>query len=214
MIFILLPSGCAMIFKGRNRLRRVFPLVLVLVFLYALTPVRSLSAEESVEKAGVQDVMQESITERGRIPFPAPDTHKGDWIRFHGSFVDLNRNEVGQHGTACYVCHDRNDCIECHSSSPPRDHTNFWRMRGHGLEAAGNRERCLRCHRQDYCVRCHNETAPRTHTGNWEQRHCTWCHFDGGLIPADNCVVCHRTAPHTSAPHIVRGSLECRRCHR
>jgi len=193
MTFIPLSSECAMISKGGYRLGMALPIVL-LVFLCTLT---------SVVASGGQ----------GRIPFPMPDTHKGDWIRFHGSFVELNRNEAGQQGTACYVCHDRNDCIECHSSRPPRDHTNIWRMRSHGLEAAGNRERCLRCHRQDYCVRCHNETAPRTHTGNWARRHCTRCHFGGGLVPADNCVVCHRTAPHTSAPHGVGAGVDCSVCH-
>lgn len=150
----------------------------------------------------------------GRVPFEKPESHRGDWLRYHGTFVPLNVNEAGQRGGACYACHDRNDCIECHSTRPPRDHTNFWRTRGHGLEAASNRERCLQCHRQDYCVRCHNETAPRTHVGNWLSRHCSWCHFGPGLAPADNCVVCHRVAPHTSAPHPVNPGVDCLTCHR
>jgi hypothetical protein len=208
MTFKPLPLGCAMIFRYRDRWRWIVPLALC-AFLFALGPIGSLSAEEPPAQGGTPDV----TAEKGRIPFPMPDTHKGDWIRFHGSFVDLNRNEAGQQGTACYVCHDRNDCVECHSTRPPRDHTNIWRMRGHGLEAAGNRERCLRCHRQDYCVRCHNETAPRTHKGNWRQRHCTWCHFGSGIAPADNCIVCHRIAPHTSAPHNVGPGIDCSRCH-
>lgn len=151
--------------------------------------------------------------ETGRIPFPKPDTHRGNWLQYHGTFVPLNVNEAGQRGTGCLACHDRNDCVECHNTRPPRDHTNFWRTRSHGLAAGADRARCRQCHRQDYCVRCHNETAPRTHTGSWLSRHCSWCHFGTGLIPADNCVVCHRVAPHTSAPHGVNPASDCSLCH-
>jgi hypothetical protein len=80
--------------------------------------------------------------------------------------------------------------------------------------AEGNRERCLTCHKQDFCVRCHSETAPRSHTGNWTARHCTWCHYGSGLAPADNCVVCHRQAAHTSAPHNINPALNCGLCHK
>ncbi len=149
----------------------------------------------------------------GKIPFPRPQSHRANWIEYHGKTVDLNFSEAGQAGTACLACHGKNDCIACHNTLPPRDHTNFWRTRGHGFAAEGNRERCLTCHKQDYCVRCHNETAPRTHTADWRTRHCTWCHFGSGIAPADNCSVCHRQAPHTSAPHPVNGAMNCSLCH-
>ncbi len=154
-----------------------------------------------------------TMEENGRIPFPEPDTHKGNWVKYHGSFVDLNMNEAGQRGTACYACHERNDCIECHNTRAPQDHTNFWRTRSHGMAAGANRERCLKCHRQDYCVRCHNETAPRTHIGNWRDRHCGWCHFGSAMAPDNNCNICHRVALHTSAPHGVTPGLNCITCH-
>lgn len=153
-----------------------------------------------------------SITQR-KIPYPRPNSHKANWLEYHGALADLNMNEAGQRGKTCLTCHERNDCIECHNTRPPRDHTNMWRTRSHGFMASGNSERCLTCHRQDYCVSCHNETAPRNHTGNWVERHCSWCHFGSNITPESNCVVCHRQAPHTSAPHSVNGKLDCTLCH-
>jgi hypothetical protein len=148
-----------------------------------------------------------------RIPFPRPASHKGRWIEYHGKAVGAAGNSPGSPGTACLTCHDRTDCIACHSTTMPRDHTNYWRTRGHGLMAAGNRERCLICHRQDYCIRCHNETAPRTHVGSWARRHCNQCHYSGSFAPSGNCVVCHKAARHLSAPHPVNPSMNCALCH-
>lgn len=149
----------------------------------------------------------------GKIPFPRPGSHKGNWIEFHGASANLNINEAGQGGKSCLTCHEKNDCITCHNTRAPRDHTNTWRTLSHGFMAEGNRERCLTCHRQDFCVRCHNETAPRTHRGNWAKRHCTWCHYSGSFAPADNCIVCHKVALHASAPHAVSPTLNCSLCH-
>ena len=134
----------------------------------------------------------------GKIPFPIPNSHKAGWTEYHGATVDLNAGMAGWTGTVCLTCHERSDCSSCHNTRPPRDHTNFWRTRGHGLMASGDRDRCITCHKQDYCVRCHNETAPRTHVGNWRQRHCTSCHYASFPVPADGCGVCHRRAVHTS----------------
>ena len=143
-----------------------------------------------------------------RIP---PAGHRGAWLDFHG--VEGELNQAGLHGKDCYTCHRQNDCVACHMTEPPRDHTNFWRTRGHGFMAGGNRDRCANCHRQDFCVRCHNETAPRSHIGSWERRHCTWCHLGSGSSPVENCRVCHRQAIHISAPHAFRPGLDCAQCH-
>jgi hypothetical protein len=151
--------------------------------------------------------------EDDRIPFPKPGSHRANWMEYHGRAVGAEGNSPGQPGKACLTCHERTDCITCHNTTMPRDHNNTWRVRGHGLMADGNRERCLICHRQDYCIRCHSETAPRSHTASWRKRHCTWCHLGPGFVPADNCVVCHKQAPHTSAPHAVSPSMNCRLCH-
>jgi len=120
----------------------------------------------------------------GRAPFPRPDSHKGAWVDAHGIEARVQMNEAGQEGSPCLTCHEKNDCIACHSTRPPKDHTNYWRTSGHGMTASVNRERCLICHRQDYCVRCHNETAPRSHTAGWINRHMN--------APAGSCSVCHK----------------------
>jgi hypothetical protein len=151
-----------------------------------------------------------------RIPFPRPDTHRGNWIENHGFQVAMSMSDPGQAGRLCLSCHEKNDCISCHAMTPPRDHNNYWRLRGHGLAAGVSRERCSACHRQDFCVRCHNETAPSSHTASWRARHCGWCHYASVNVPADPCSVCHRLAPHTSAPagHPVFGPLtDCSACH-
>ena len=146
----------------------------------------------------------------GRKPFPRPQSHAGNWMEYHGRSADVNMTDSRN---SCLVCHEKTDCISCHNVQMPRDHNNTWRTRTHGFMAEGNRDRCFICHRQDYCVRCHNETAPRTHTGNWVVLHCTWCHYDSGLAPAENCVVCHRRALHSSAPHAINSQLNCSLCH-
>lgn len=148
-----------------------------------------------------------------KVPFPRPGSHKGNWMEYHGSLVSAEGSSPGKPGASCTICHEKNDCIACHETRLPRDHTNFWRTRTHGFSAEGNRQRCLICHRQDFCIRCHSETAPRSHTPTWRTRHCTWCHYGSGIAPADNCVVCHKTAPHASAPHAVNGALNCSLCH-
>ena len=150
-----------------------------------------------------------------KVPFPRPDSHKGNWSENHGLNAQLNINEAGQSDSACLTCHEKSDCIACHTMRLPRDHNNFWRTRGHGITAGVNRERCLACHRQDYCIRCHNETAPRSHTGAWKSQHCRWCHF-AGTRPDDGCGVCHKIAPHTSRPagHPPIGQqTNCAVCH-
>jgi hypothetical protein len=149
----------------------------------------------------------------GKFPFPRPRSHSAAWLEFHGSAVEPAATDPGN-TVNCLVCHEKTDCVSCHSVRAPRDHTNTWRTLSHGFMAEGNRERCLTCHRQDFCVRCHNETAPRSHTGNWSGRHCTWCHFGSGLAPADACGICHRIAPHSSAPHMVNPQTNCVLCHK
>ncbi len=176
-------------------------------------------ADEAGETSLVNAPTQETVPVAlefggGKVDFPMPASHKGDWIRYHGTQVDLNVNMAAQQGKACFACHDNTDCTECHGTYTPKDHNGFWRTRGHGLSASGNRERCQTCHRQDYCVRCHQETRPSSHRGNWDSdRHCQWCHYESNSTPADSCSVCHRSATHTSAPHAVNPAVDCSTCH-
>jgi hypothetical protein len=133
----------------------------------------------------------------GSMPFPKPGSHKGSWTEYHGRSVAAGGGSIGRPPAACVVCHDRQDCITCHETIKPRDHTNYWRTRGHGLMVASDRARCFSCHRQDYCIRCHSETAPRSHTASWLQRHCTVCHFGPGKTITGGCAVCHTAKVHS-----------------
>ncbi len=124
-----------------------------------------------------------------------PDNHKINWIGRHGVESMLTRKD--EHGKNCSTCHTGTECMDCHTQEEPRSHTNFWRQRGHGLEAGIDREKCLVCHRQDSCVRCHTETAPRSHKGAWKADHCGACHLQSSFTPENNtCAVCHRQIPH------------------
>jgi hypothetical protein len=184
-----------MIFKGRTMprvLRAVVPFGVALAIL--ILPGSPWGQE--TRSTNEQTSQRPAESAQKKIPFHRPQSHAGNWLQYHGASADLYVNEAGGRGKACYTCHEKNDCIDCHNTTMPRDHTNTWRTLSHGFQAEGNRDRCLMCHRQDYCVRCHNETAPRTHIGDWAARHCTWCHFGSGRKPADGCGVCHFRTPH------------------
>ena len=140
-----------------------------------------------------------------------PPTHRGNWTAFHGAVSQLTLE--GQHGQDCTTCHTSSDCADCHATEPPRDHTNFWRVRGHGLTASMDQESCATCHRQDFCTSCHVETAPRTHIGNWVGKHCVNCHLTDSKSPQEGCSACHKQALHVSAPHPVITKRECTSCH-
>ena len=40
-----------------------------------------------------------------KVPFPRPDSHKGNWAQSHGMSAYMNINEAGQTGNACLTCH-------------------------------------------------------------------------------------------------------------
>jgi hypothetical protein len=210
-----------MIFNGRTRRHVLRVIALAGIVLAILISPGSPWGQET-KPMNEQTSQRHAESAQKKIPFPRPQSHTGNWLQYHGTSADLYVNEAGGRGKACYTCHEKNDCVECHNTMMPWDHTNTWRTLSHGFQAEGNRERCITCHRQDYCVRCHNETEPRSHRGRWNSvnvsiadtpTHCTWCHYDGGFAPADNCVVCHRQARHTSAPHPVNPAVDCTTCH-
>jgi hypothetical protein len=138
--------------------------------------------------------------EQGKIPFPKPSSHTSNWLEYHGRSIEPSIFSPVSSDNTCLVCHEKIDCISCHATRAPRDHTNTWRTRSHGFMAEGNRDRCQICHKQDFCVRCHNETAPRTHVGNWKTNHCTWCHANSGQN--NECSVCHKIVPPPPHPRL------------
>ncbi len=156
----------------------------------------------------------------GRTKKTRPPGHDLAWERNHGSWV----KRYGLRQTdKCHLCHNETQCTGCHQREAPRSHTQFWRLRGHGLAVGLDREACFTCHRgADFCERCHAQTTPLDHTAAWGapgNRHCLSCHTPIGSAGAQRCVVCHATNPsHALAPAQPTNGLHvaganCRNCH-
>lgn len=92
----------------------------------------------------------------------------------------------------CNRCHTNDHCLKCHQEEPPSNHTNQWRLVGHGITAGIDRGRCNTCHKTDFCFRCHENTRPKSHLaatwGNPRNQHCQSCHMP---LNSTSCSVCH-----------------------
>jgi hypothetical protein len=144
----------------------------------------------------------------------APDSHLTAWQKLHGPMV---RSQSAETVNNCKLCHTESSCSECHESTPPENHNNFFRLRGHGLHARMDRQTCSACHRSDSCDACHAETQPMSHTGSFASgasTHCLGCHLP---IQNSDCFTCHREQPaHATAtplPPDHNAGMNCRMCH-
>lgn len=128
----------------------------------------------------------------------APQNHEFNWRKAHGQAA---RAEGQRRMDRCILCHKENECITCHTQELPENHTNFWRLRGHGVAASMDRQSCAVCHREDSCSSCHAEVAPLSHSGSFggsQSTHCLGCHFP---LQSQSCFVCHKSTPsHQLAP--------------
>jgi hypothetical protein len=145
-----------------------------------------------------------------------PPNHDKDWKRTHGH-CSREGGEVAT-GNSCTMCHQKDSCVACHMTEMPENHTQHWRMRGHGIAATVDRDRCQTCHTSDGCTRCHQETEPLSHTATFQaprNRHCMSCHLP--LQSSGSCFVCHKSTPgHDTAtpmPAWHNPGLNCRSCH-
>jgi hypothetical protein len=136
--------------------------------------------------------------------------HDTNWTKRHGMFA-------AEEEALCTMCHNQENCRECHQREAPSSHVNLWRWQTHGVEASWNRESCQVCHQNDFCVSCHSETKPRSHVSNWQNNHgvlgdvdsCQTCH------PSDFCSYCHSvTKPNSHVGGWLSGAnLHCSNCH-
>ena len=149
-------------------------------------------------------------------PTIPPANHFQMWTKLHGECSRAGRTQATAND--CALCHRTDQCITCHQNRAPEDHTNFWRLRAHGIAAAIDRSRCQTCHTTDSCVRCHQSAAPISHTAGWNaprDTHCASCHLPLGQ--SGSCAVCHFSTPgHALAPpkppwHLP--TMICRTCH-
>jgi hypothetical protein len=143
-----------------------------------------------------------------------PPSHDLAWMEVHGSVA--RAHPVGTSDN-CALCHQESTCTACHQLVPPQDHTNFWRIRGHGFVAGLDRSRCQTCHQPDYCNQCHAHTQPMSHTGSWGgtlSTHCLSCHIP---VQQTGCFTCHKdTRSHALAapkPPDHFAAMNCRQCH-
>jgi hypothetical protein len=143
-----------------------------------------------------------------------PGNHEHNWEQLHGKVV---RAATGATADKCTLCHSESTCVACHLDSPPPNHNNFWRLHGHGVAAAMDRQNCAACHRPDSCDRCHESMLPQDHTGMFgspRDTHCLSCHFP---LQGNACAVCHKSTPsHALAapmPSWHDPGMNCRQCH-
>ena len=146
-----------------------------------------------------------------------PPNHDHDWKKRHGNCSRAGA-EVAT-ANDCSMCHQKDACTACHMTEAPENHTQHWRLRGHGIASTVDRSRCQTCHTSDGCDRCHQEAAPLSHTATWDapqNRHCMGCHVPLA-VSSGSCFVCHKSAPsHETAPPMPswhNPGLNCRSCH-
>jgi hypothetical protein len=144
-----------------------------------------------------------------------PSSHRLGWEERHGKVI---RGESEKIEDRCNLCHTESTCVGCHKDTEPESHNAFWRLKGHSLAAAADRQKCVTCHQPDLCNACHVQTAPRSHVGGWGSpgdRHCSSCHLDGS--GRRGCALCHQGAPsHATAPLQPAShspGMNCRQCH-
>lgn len=144
----------------------------------------------------------------------APDSHFFQWRKMHGQTARAHDSATASN---CSLCHQESVCKTCHLSEPPDNHGNYFRRRGHGLDARMDRQNCATCHRSDSCDACHQDTRPMSHTGSFggtTSNHCVGCH-----LPVQNteCFTCHKSTPShdlaTPKPPDHNAGMNCRQCH-
>ena len=199
--------------------------LLLPVFLLILVPFLG-GAKGCEKKAAFTHIEVEADTDcsachdDGRTRETPPPGHDPAWKRNHGKQIQrsgLKDNSI------CLVCHSESQCTSCHQQEEPANHTQFWRLRGHGVGVGMNRGQCFTCHRgADFCERCHAETQPMNHSAAWgapTNLHCLNCHFPVESAGAQRCNACHRSTPsHSAVPSQPDNGLhvtgaDCRGCH-
>ncbi len=117
-----------------------------------------------------------------------PMSHSKVWLARHGKAAEWRYLE--DHGEDCFLCHKKRECVTCHLTRRPKDHTGLWRMRMHGVAASFNRDRCRNCHETGTCISCHRRTKPLYHRGAWSVAH----GMAARVKSTDKCTVCHSRA--------------------
>ncbi|MBN2290721.1 MAG: cytochrome c3 family protein [Candidatus Glassbacteria bacterium] len=131
---------------------------------------------------------------RGKLPvdhvFPAWKTQHGDDARLDDA-------------AACMLCHERNDCQQCHQGDNlfPRTHPLGFEF-NHALEVRTARSECAACHEdRSFCLECHRmkQVYPRSHQlSSWAVPQAGGRHATRGKINIEECAACHGDDPEDS----------------
>lgn len=134
----------------------------------------------------------------------APQDHKSNWKQLHGKAVGFMTKDSAER---CETCHTQEWCLRCHRQEKPKSHTNYWRSRGHNVQAELDRQSCKVCHQPDFCVRCHRSVAPNVVHAFEDPQHANWTN-------EAYCFRCHFRSSGMVAPHRNPGWVHCLQCHR
>lgn len=80
----------------------------------------------------------------------------------HGpGFKSDHKTEARQPGASCTACHDRSECVECHTGSvKPMDFHPGDYVMTHAIDARRGKPECSACHRlESFCVACHERSG-------------------------------------------------------
>jgi nitrate/TMAO reductase-like tetraheme cytochrome c subunit len=189
--------------------------IVIVLSVMLFSSLSSFAENGTPEETDLEDLQCRDCHGQARF-LPSYHRPAGKWKRRHGHKVntlvkpDIRiKKEIPiepGHVYECGLCHVDDACRKCHQLNRPKDHTGFWKMRGHGIRARAQRETCANCHNEVFCIRCHKTTKPYNHRGNWKGLHPRA--VSGGHT--QRCSVCH---PRIVTKVHVGNSPECTPCH-
>ncbi|MCE5270325.1 cytochrome c3 family protein [bacterium] len=126
---------------------------------------------------------------------PRPADHvMPAWSKQHGDKARMDN------GAACTMCHERNDCQQCHQGDNllPRVHPIGFEHT-HPLEVRSQRTDCAACHEdRSFCIQCHQERQvyPRSHQrAAWAVAGSGGAHAAQAKANIEQCAACHADDP-------------------
>jgi hypothetical protein len=130
---------------------------------------------------------------RSKVP---PDHILPVWKNQHGDDARMDN------GASCKVCHERDDCQECHQGDNllPRAHPPGFQFK-HGIELRTGRTECAACHQdRSFCIDCHltMQVYPFSHQRpNWTSQTpgVGGRHAAQALMNIETCAACHSDEP-------------------
>jgi hypothetical protein len=117
-----------------------------------------------------------------------PMPHPSNWTSAH-------QQTALQKGNVCFRCHQRTECVACHTRGGPASHTAAW-SRQHAAVGRKNPALCALCHGANSCQTCHQANP---HPSGWVMQHGAKASFAAnsscwGCHARNYCSRCHEAA--------------------